>query len=113
MTDRVVSRLKPTPRHRHFIKQWRKYRGLTQERLAERIGLSVSSISQLETGKQDYSQSTLEALADALQCEPGDLLMRNPLDGEAIWSIWEKLTPATREQAVRLLQVLQNEEKAA
>lgn len=93
MVNNVFSRLKPEPKFHHHIKAWRKFRGLSQERLADRVGMSVSSISQLETGKQGYTQATLEALADAMQCEPGDLLMRNPLETEAIWSIWDRLKP--------------------
>lgn len=65
-------------RPRHFIKEWRKYRGLTQEQLASRVGTAVSSISQLETGKQGYSQALLEELATALACEPWDLLHVDP-----------------------------------
>lgn len=113
MAQKVISRLKPEPRYHHFIKAWRKYRNLTQERLAERINMAASSISQLETGKQDYTQATLEALADALTCSPGDLLMRNPLDTEAIWSIWEKLKPPQKRQAIELLRVLTSEDRAA
>src|SRR5581483_2652528 len=76
---------------RIFLKQWREYRGLSQERLAERIGRSVGQISQLERGLIGYTQETLELLADALLCDPADLIMRNPQDPEAIWSLWENL----------------------
>lgn len=72
-------------RRRYYFKEWRKHRGLTQQQLAERVDLSVSSISQLETGEQGFSEGTLEALAFALRCEPGDLLSRNPkVEGDVI-----------------------------
>lgn len=112
MPRKVVARLKPERRFHHYIREWRKFRGMTQARLAERIDMSVSSISQLESGKQDYTQGTLEALADALQCEPGDLLMRNPLDTEAVWTIWDRLKPGQKRQAVELLRVLLDAEAA-
>lgn len=102
MGTRVVSRLKGQQRRRHFIKEWRKYRGLNQEQLAERIGVSVSSISQLETGKQGYSQATLEAIAHALRCEPQDLLMRDPESEDAMWSIWDGLEPEQRRQITEI-----------
>jgi len=112
MGTRVKSRLKP--RRRHFIKEWRKFRGLTQEQLAERVGVAISSISQLETMKQGYSQPTLEAIADALNCEPADLLMRNPGapndpnnpggGGPNIWSIWENLDQPAKNQAIQILE---------
>jgi transcriptional regulator with XRE-family HTH domain len=102
MGTRVKSRLKKPTNRRHFIREWRKHRGLTQPQLAERIGVSVSSISQLETYKQGYSQATLEALADALNCEPADLLIRDPLSREGIWSIWESLEQPAREQVTEI-----------
>lgn len=77
MVEKVVSRLKREPPV-YFFRAWRKYRGLTQEQLAERVDMSVSSISQLETGKQGFTDTTLLAIADALNCEPGDLLSRDP-----------------------------------
>lgn len=109
---KIVTRFK-AEKPNHFIRQWRKHRRLNQEQLASRVDMSTSSISQLENGKQGYTQATLEALADALQCTPGDLLMRNPLDTEAIWSIWEQLKPPQRNQAVALLKVLVSTASAA
>lgn len=84
MAEKVVSRLKKDPPV-YFFRAWRKYRQLTQEQLAERVNMSVSSISQLETGKQGFTDTTLMALADALSCEPGDLLSRDPrLEGAVV-----------------------------
>jgi transcriptional regulator with XRE-family HTH domain len=81
---KIHSHPKPE-RQRHYIKEWRKYRTLTQEQLAERIGKTHGAISQLERGKIDYTQGMIEALAEALSCEPGDLLSRNPIkEGEVI-----------------------------
>ncbi|MBZ9719128.1 helix-turn-helix domain-containing protein [Mesorhizobium sp. AD1-1] len=67
----------------YFFRQWRKRRRLNQEDLAEMVGLTASSISQLENGKQGFSDSTLVALAKALDCRPGDLLLWGPDDVEA------------------------------
>src|SRR5262249_11249311 len=41
-------------RRPHFFKQWRTKRGLSQERLAERLETSVASVSRVESGKQPY-----------------------------------------------------------
>lgn len=89
-----------------FLKQWRKHRGLTQEQLAERVGITQGMISHLENDKSDYSGQLLAELAYALQCEPGDLVMRDPTDPEAPWSIWDTLKPATKKQAVEILHAL-------
>lgn len=97
---RQVRSIRPTSRGRIFLKQWRIYRGLTQEQLAERVNMSVSNISQLEQGRQGYSQEGLEALANALRCEPGQLLSVDPTKGDAIWSIWEKAAPGERQMII-------------
>ena len=65
-----MAKISPHPkpeRPRHFIREWRKFRNLTQERLAERIDKTHGLISQIENGDTDYTQSTLEALADAMR----------------------------------------------
>jgi transcriptional regulator with XRE-family HTH domain len=92
--------------NRHFIREWRKFRGLNQEQLAERIGIGKPYVSKIETGKRRYDQPFLEAAAEALQCTPADLLVRDPLDPEGIWSIWDGLQPAERVQAVSVIKAL-------
>lgn len=66
----------------NYIRQWRKHRKLTQEQLGEAANLSAASISQLETGAQGFTDSTLYAIARALDCSPGDLLSRPPEDDD-------------------------------
>lgn len=74
------TKLKPSDdgKPRHFIQQWRLRKGMTQEELASAVNMAVSTISQLENGKQGYSQATLEAVAAALDCTPADLISRPP-----------------------------------
>lgn len=103
---RVVTRFKEPRFKPTFIRQWRKYRGLTQELLADRIGMSPGNLSNIETGKQPYTQEHLEALAEALRCEVVDLLIRNPLDPEGIWSLWERAKTAQREQILEVTKAL-------
>lgn len=95
------------PLQRPFIAEWRGYRDLSQEALAARVedllgtSFSASTLSRIENAKNPYSQRQLEAIAAALRCEPADLIMRNPLSEDALWSIVESLrkaTPAQREQ---------------
>lgn len=88
-------RFRPT-----FIKQWRAYRHLNQEQLADRLGMTQSHLSMLEGGKRGYTQETLEAVAEALQTDVASLLMRDPTDGDAIWSIWEQAKPGERRMIV-------------
>lgn len=90
----------PRQRRRTFFKEWREHRGLSQERLADRMGTSVASVSRIESGKQPYTQDYLEALAYALQTDPASLLMRDPSDEDAIWSIWDNAKPGERRMIV-------------
>lgn len=56
------------------IKAWRKYRRMTQEDLAARLGMTPGNLSKLERGRIPYGQMTLELAAEALQCDEADLL---------------------------------------
>jgi transcriptional regulator with XRE-family HTH domain len=95
-------------RQKFFLKEWRLYRGLTQARLAERIGVAKSAISHLEKGVRRYNQDQLEALAEALNCEPADLVMRDPTDSDSIWSLWDRAQPGERAVVVDMLRALAN-----
>ena len=58
----------------HPIKAWREYRKLTQQSLADQVGISKPFLSQIEGGKRVGSIKVLSALAKALDV-PVDLLM--------------------------------------
>jgi transcriptional regulator with XRE-family HTH domain len=96
MAKKVVTRFKI--RRPIFLKQWRDFRGLTQDQLAERAEMSIGNISLLERGLQNYSQPGLERLADALGCEPAHLLIVDPTKSSSMWSIWEGASEAERAQ---------------
>ncbi len=89
-----------------FIRQWRKYRNLTLEQLAERVDMTASHLSMLERGLRGYAQETLEAIADALSTDVPSLLMRDPTDPEGIWSIWDNALPGERRQIVEIAKTL-------
>lgn len=107
MARKIVPVPKPKAKRRPtFIRAWRKHRHLTLENLAERVGITHASLSRIERGEQPYNQDLLDLLAEALMCDPADLLVRDPSDPEGIWSLWERAKPGEREQAIRLLQVI-------
>lgn len=59
-------------------------RRLTLTELAERVGITLANLSVLKTGKARAIRfSTLEALCQALGCQPGDLLEFQPDPGSA------------------------------
>ena len=99
-------------RQRWFLKEWRKHRGLSQEKLAERLGIYKGDVSNLETGKRRYNQDILAALAQALECEPADLIMRDPSSSDSIWSIWEHASEGERADIVRVAEALTKGKKS-
>ena len=56
---------------------------MTLTELADRIGMALANLSILKTGKARAIRfSTLEAICDALSCQPGDLLHFEPARAE-------------------------------
>ena len=54
-------------------------RRMTLTELSERIGITLANLSILKTGKARAIRfSTLEALCEVLDCQPGDLLEFQP-----------------------------------
>ena len=50
-------------------------RKMSLKELADKVGISVVNLSVLKTGKaKGVRFSTLEAICEALECQPGDIL---------------------------------------
>jgi putative transcriptional regulator len=59
-------------------------RRMTLTELAERVDITLANLSILKTGKARAIRfSTLEAICDALDCQPGDILEFQPDSGAA------------------------------
>ena len=57
------------------IKELRKRAGLSQDQLAEKVGITMANLSILKNGKAKAVRlSTLEGICKALDCQPGDIL---------------------------------------
>lgn len=95
-----------TKRKRTFIKEWRQFRRLTQQQLGDAIDKDASQISNIESGRSNYTQETLEAIADALDCEPADLLVRHPQDPDGIWAVWDQAKAQERRTIVELARTI-------
>ncbi len=57
------------------IKVWREYRGFTQQQVAERVGISTSYLSQIETQKRTGTTEVLGAIAKALDVSLDDIVL--------------------------------------
>lgn len=58
----------------HPLTAWRKALGLTQAELAEKAGVRVATVSDIESGKIDPRLSTMVSLAAVLGVGVGDLV---------------------------------------
>lgn len=87
------------------IRKVRKARGLSQEKLAEKIGISTTHMSHIETANTKMSLSTFVELAIALEVRADELLYdKRPKDRSAsIDSITELLDDCTVQQ-VRIIE---------
>lgn len=81
------------------IREVRKARHLSQERLAEKVGVEPKQISRIEGGKSAPSLDTLEAIAKHLQVEMKDLFDFQHLVAEE----------RVEEQAIRLLGMMDDQ----
>ena len=78
--------------NKHYIRSWRKARGLTQKQLAERMEkepgeqlMSYVTVSNIERGDQSPTLEQLNAFALALDVSVSDLIDNDPnKDSEVI-----------------------------
>ncbi|TPK14139.1 helix-turn-helix transcriptional regulator [Mesorhizobium sp. B2-5-11] len=98
---------------KHFIREWRKFRGLSLRRLAERMETepgelltSHANIQRIEKYEQPYTQEILEAIAEALEVTPIDLLAVDPTKNGEVVDLLRLINDKNRDQAVRVLKAL-------
>ena len=60
------------------VRKYRKAKGFSQELLAEKIGISVTHMSHIETGNTKLSLPVLASLSSALEIQADDLLRDQP-----------------------------------
>ncbi len=70
------------------IRKKRKQRGLTQEQLAEAVGVGVTHISHLETGVGTVSLKVFIALVNFLDCSVDELLCKDVKTARPIVDSW-------------------------
>ena len=95
-TKRVVPRPKKPRFQPTFLRQWREDRQMTLERAGEAVGMSHAQLGRIERGLQPYNQELLEALAELYRTTPASLIMRDPTDPDAMWSLWDQAQEAER-----------------
>ena len=98
----------------HFMRQWREDRGISLRKLAARLEVepggdplvTYAQLSRIETGEQPFSEPVLNAVAFALDVSRTMLLEMDPKkEGHAV-DLLNKMDPGTRDQAVRMLELM-------
>lgn len=98
---------KKSKKPQHFLREWREYRELTQEELAQKVvpPTVASVISLLENGDRGLSNKWLERLAPALKTKKGFILDVNPFSAAAsVLEIWGDIPEADQPQARAVLE---------
>ena len=70
------------------IKQQRVKKGLTQEKLAELVGIGPSHMSHLESGKTVASMDVFINLCNVLECSADEQLCREIVAAEPMLDFW-------------------------
>jgi transcriptional regulator with XRE-family HTH domain len=88
----------------HFLREWRKFRHMTQQELADAVGTSKTVVSEMERGNLQLSPKWLRKFAPVLRTQPGHILDHDPeeLDSDII-DIWARIDERDRDQALRVL----------
>lgn len=99
---------------RHYIREWRKAKGLSLRRLADRLEvtpggeplLSYVSLGRIEKGEQPFNEETIDAIAEALGVTRLMLLEIHPEREGALIELFKRLPEKDQEHARRYLETL-------
>lgn len=92
------------------IRKIRKAHGLSQETLAEKIGISTTHMSHIETGNTKLSLPVLVELADALEVCTDELLNRSNTD--SVTAVSEELNRLLEQCSVKEARIIADVAKA-
>jgi transcriptional regulator with XRE-family HTH domain len=93
-------------RSRTYLAEWRRFRKLNQEDIADRTEVDRTTVGRIERGEIPYNQDFLERFATSVGCDPTDLLNINPLEPDPSVLLFSRLRTAPRAVQERALAVL-------
>lgn len=98
---------------KHFLKEWREYRGLSLRKLADRMEsepgvqlMSHANIGRVENFQQPYTQELLEAASLALECSVTDLLTVDPTKDGVVVDLMNLLRDRDPDLVRRVIEAL-------
>ena len=90
-----------------YIREWRKKRGLTLEKLADLVNIHINTLFRWENGIREPKASDIKKLCAVLECTESDLL-NGPNDGKIKITLsydWEKFQKGELEMDGNLFEV--------
>lgn len=92
------------------IRRYRREKGLSQEQLAERVNISVTHMSHIETGNTKLSLPVLVDIAAVLQVGTDDLLTDRvqTADTEYILKLMSDCTPVQKDFICEIIKTVKN-----
>ena len=94
----------PKAAPRHYLREWREFRNLRQEDLAERAGVSESVISRYETGRRGITLKMQIKLMRVLDIMPNQFW--SPPDAPSLDALAAGLSPSKRKLLVSIVRVM-------
>lgn len=93
-------------RRRTFLREWRKFCGLSQESACERFAITQGTLSKIERGDLPYNQDFMEQAAVVYNCTVSALITINPLKADPLpkaLSDLEGSPPEVRRQVANVI----------
>lgn len=92
------------------IRKFRKAQGLSQEQLAEAVGISTPHMSHIETGNTKLSLPVLVSIAEKLHTSTDALLFDIPVNQKthALYQIEDVLDSCSPKQAVIISEIIKS-----
>lgn len=100
----MATRIGPRRPRRTYLSEWRENRGLTQQQLGDRLGVTDVTVSRWETGRALLNTNVLAAISEALNIEPQDMY-RHP-DQPSADALLRDQPVEIRDQAIKLIRAL-------
>lgn len=92
---------------RTYFKEWREWKGWTQQELADRMETTAATVSRIEKGERDWSKGYLEAFSHVIGCENlTDPISRPPNAPVTLDDMLRDATPEIRRQAFKVVEAL-------
>lgn len=89
-----------------YFREWREWKGLTQQELADRLETTKATVSRIENGHRRWGKGYLEAFAHVMGCDVTDPISRPPGAPKSLDEMLKGAPAETRQQVLEFAQFL-------